>query len=148
MRSVPLIVIDINVMVSGATISDSPPSQVMLLWRKREIEVATSPPIIQRMARVFDYPRVRRLTGWQDHDVQDFLNDVRGTAVVTAGTMRVNATSDPEDNHIFACAVEAGADYIVSGDERHILPVGTYQSIPVLRPREFLSVFQKIKQAA
>jgi predicted nucleic acid-binding protein len=49
---------------------------------------------------------------------------------------------------IFACAVEASADYIVSGDEKHVLPVGTYQGIAVLRPRELLSMVERQQQAA
>jgi uncharacterized protein len=100
------------------------------------------------MEQVFNYSQVRELTGWNDEDVQGFLSDVRGTAVMTVGTTQVSATSDPEDNNIFACAVEAGADYIVSGDEKHVLPVGTFQGIPVVRPREFLSIFDEMKKAA
>jgi len=147
MKNVPLIVADINVVASGAIISESPPSQVMQLWQKRGIDIATSPPIMQRMERVFNYPEVRKLTGWNDKDVQEFLADFRGTAVMTAGTTRVSAARDPEDNAIFACAVEAGADYLVSGDEKHVLSVGTFQGIPVVRPREFLSIFEEMKKA-
>ena len=143
MRNVPpLIVPDINILVSGATISRSPPSQIMQLWRKGEIDIATSPPVVQRVEQVFNYPKVRKLTGWSDRDVQEFLNDFRGAAVMKAGVTRVNAVRDPEDNAIFACAIEAAADYIVSGDEKHILPVGAFQGIPVVGPREFLSIFK------
>jgi predicted nucleic acid-binding protein len=45
---------------------------------------------------------------------------------------------DPDDDHVMAAAVAAGADLIVSGD-RHLLGVGTYRGIRILRPAEVLA---------
>ena len=47
-------------------------------------------------------------------------------------------TADPEDNRVLECAVEGGADVIVSGD-RDLLALGRYAGIPVCRPQEFLA---------
>jgi predicted nucleic acid-binding protein len=66
---------------------------------------------------------------------------------VVAGIVVSKVSADPDDDKVFACAVEAGADYIVSGDERHVLPVGTFQGIPVVSPREFLSIFEAMKKS-
>jgi predicted nucleic acid-binding protein len=46
--------------------------------------------------------------------------------------------SDPDDDHVLAAAVAAGADLIASGDRRDLLPLGSYQGIPIVTVREAL----------
>lgn len=46
---------------------------------------------------------------------------------------------DPDDNRVLECAVEANADYIVSGD-RHLRKMKQYGGIPVLTVRQFLDL--------
>ena len=58
-------------------------------------------------------------------------------AVVVPGETIVRAV--PDDDAVLACAVEAEADYIVSGD-RHLLVLGSYEGIHILRAAEFLAI--------
>ena len=45
---------------------------------------------------------------------------------------------DPDDDKFFECAVEADADYLVSGNH-HVSDVGTFRGVTVCSPSEFLS---------
>jgi len=45
--------------------------------------------------------------------------------------------ADPADNAVLACAMEARADCIVTGDH-HLLDLGQYRGIAILRPAEAL----------
>jgi uncharacterized protein len=47
---------------------------------------------------------------------------------------------DPDDDKVLECAVMAGATHIVTGDRRHLLPLGTFQGIPILTAADFLDV--------
>lgn len=47
---------------------------------------------------------------------------------------------DPKDDMIIATAVAVGANYLVTGDRRHLLPIGTYEGIHIVTPREFLDL--------
>lgn len=49
---------------------------------------------------------------------------------------------DPDDNHVLACAIEGNATLIVSGN-KHLLCLKEYQSIPIIRPMDFLRIFEK-----
>ncbi|MCS6918170.1 MAG: PIN domain-containing protein, partial [Fimbriimonadales bacterium] len=51
-------------------------------------------------------------------------------------------SGDAEDDTVLSCAVAAQADYIVSGDKRHMLPLGEYQQIRIVSPVEFLGLIQ------
>ena len=53
-------------------------------------------------------------------------------------SLRIDAiTEDPDDNIVLECAVDAGCDYIVSGD-KHVLKLVTYGSIQIVRVADFL----------
>jgi predicted nucleic acid-binding protein len=44
--------------------------------------------------------------------------------------------SEETDNCVLEAAVEGAADYIVSGDD-HLLGLGTFGGVPIMRPGEF-----------
>ena len=48
---------------------------------------------------------------------------------------------DDSDNAILECAVEAKADVIVTGNMKHIRPLGSFRGIAILTPREFLEQY-------
>lgn len=48
--------------------------------------------------------------------------------------------ADLDDDKTLECAVIAGATHVVTGDRRHLLPIGTFQGIRIVTAAEFLSV--------
>lgn len=49
-----------------------------------------------------------------------------------------SATPDPDDDMILECALAAEADFIVSGDKKHLLALREFQGIPIVSPADFL----------
>jgi predicted nucleic acid-binding protein len=47
---------------------------------------------------------------------------------------------DADDDHVIAAAVAAHAELIVTGDRRHLLPIGTHQGIAILTAQDALTV--------
>lgn len=136
----PLIAVpDINIFISGTTIAQSYPAQAMELWRRDYYQLATSEPILKRMRQAYLYPQVVKFTGMSEAEVDGFLNDIRETAIVVPGTTPIDVSKDPEDNQLFSCAIEANADYIISGDKKHVLSVGSYQGIKTVSPKDFVA---------
>lgn len=48
-------------------------------------------------------------------------------------------TGDPADDAILATAVEAGVDVFVTGDRKHLLPIGEHLGVKLLTPQAFLA---------
>jgi len=48
------------------------------------------------------------------------------------------ATVDPGDEMVLECALAAEADYIVSGDKKHLLALREFRGISIVSPAEFL----------
>jgi uncharacterized protein len=146
----PLIVPDTNVIVSGTAIASStPPSQIIQAWRSGEVYFALSPSILEEVTAVLARPYFSQRTGWTSEHISSLVKELRKGSMTVPGTTSVDASTDPRDNQFFACALEAEADYIVSGDTRHVLPVGFYQGIRIVSPREFVNqVLEPLQRAA
>lgn len=50
-----------------------------------------------------------------------------------------SVTGDAADDKILACAVEAGADALASGDRRHLLPIGEHRGVRIVTPQALLA---------
>ena len=48
------------------------------------------------------------------------------------------ATPDPGDEMVLECALAAEADYIVSGDKKHLLSLREFRGIRIVSPSDFL----------
>ena len=48
-------------------------------------------------------------------------------------------TGDTADDRIVACAVAAAADVLMSGERRHLLPLGTHRGVQIVTPQALLA---------
>lgn len=67
--------------------------------------------------------------------VTDFLLDT--AEFVTSAEEIFVVAADPTDNKFLEAAIAGQADFIVSGDN-HLLDLGTFREIPIIKPRQFL----------
>lgn len=59
--------------------------------------------------------------------------------VTITNTLQVIA-ADPDDNKVLECALAGGATHVVTGDRRHLLPLGSYQGIQIVSAADFLAL--------
>lgn len=136
------VVIDTNVLVSGLFgIKDSPSSQILSAFRAQKIILATSPLIIDEIADVINRRRIVELTKMSQDERADFIDKLIERSDVTAGKQSLQITRDVKDDKFLICAIEAKADYIITGDE-DLLTLKEYGGIKILTPREFLKVLK------
>lgn len=133
------VVLDTNVFVSSLLVRSGLPARVLEGWGERRYLLVTCPAIVAEIRAVLGYPRIRRKYGVTDEDVEELVALVEREALVVPGEAEVGAVipEDPADERVLACAVEAEADCIVSGDQ-HLLGLGEYRGIPILTVRAFL----------
>ena len=133
------VVLDTNIFVSSLLVKAGLPAQVLDAWRERRYLLIVSPAIIAEIRATLSYPRIRRKYAIADEDIEQLVTLLQQDALLVPGDADVSAAipDDPADEMVLACAVEAQADVVVSGD-RHLLHLGAYRSIPVLTARQFL----------
>lgn len=133
------VVLDTNVFVSSLLSKTGTPAQVLNLWRDRRYVLCISTAIITEIHRTLTYPKIREKYRLTAADITDLLTLLHHDAVLVPGLANACGTipDDPDDEKFLACAIDAGADLIVSGDQ-HLLALGAYRDIPILTPHDFL----------
>jgi putative PIN family toxin of toxin-antitoxin system len=133
------VVLDTNVFVSSLLVKRGLPAHVLDAWRERQYLLIVSPAIVAEIQSTLSYPRIRRKYAVTDEAVARLIDLLEEDALVVPGEAATSGAipRDPTDEMVLACALDAGADLIVSGD-RHLLDLDVYQGIPILTVRQFL----------
>ena len=128
------VVLDTNVIISGLNFRGNERLVLELALRGR-FELYLSAFILGEVAGV-----LRRKFNWSDERTGQALRSLSdaGTLVEPRELPEVIAGGHA-DNRILECATEAAADYIVTGDRRHLLPLEEYRGTRILNAPRFLS---------
>lgn len=125
--------LDTNVLVSGIFFTGAP-FDILRAWRHGRFRLCLNPEIALEYEAVLDRLREQFPTV----NAQQVLALIVSHADVIATPALDHAVSaDPDDDKFIACALAAGASFLVSGD-RHLLEVGEYRGVRIVKPRAFL----------
>ena len=103
-------------------------------------QVFASLDILQEIRRVLEYEKILRILENSRTEPSSIMTNIVSLCSLVDVKARVDAMEeDLSDNHILACAKEANAHFIVSGD-RHLLQLGQYENIRILAASRFLEM--------
>jgi len=127
------VVADTNILVS-ALLFRGTSEQVFLAGLRGEIQLLTSLPLLKEFEKV-----LKEKFKLSIHLVREIIQEVMDVAEIVEVSSHIKAISYPdEDNRVLECAVDGKANFIVTDDTRHILPLKEYGGIKILSPSEFL----------
>ena len=111
-------------------------------WRDGRYVLVTSLYQVEELNHVLAYPRIAERIHLAAAEVEMILAALLTEAEVVPGELQLpGVTCDPKDDVLVACAVEGGADYLVSGDQ-DLLVLGEHESIQIVTPRWFLEILE------
>jgi putative PIN family toxin of toxin-antitoxin system len=133
------LVLDTNVVVA-ALLWDGPPWRLIEAAEEGEaVALFSSPALVDELAHTLDYAKFTARIQRFGTSIEALM--AQYTALVTLVTPtsvpRVVA-NDVDDDHVIATAVVARAHFIVTGDRKHLLPIGSHQGIAIVTAREVL----------
>ena len=130
------LVVDTNILVSALLSASSLPAQLIVLWRAGRFDLLTTTEQLDELMRVTRYPKIReRLAPAIGGRL---VNDLRALAITVDRLPVVDASSDPDDNYLLATAAAGGADFLITGDKRHLLGLAVYEGTKIIAVRDFL----------
>jgi putative PIN family toxin of toxin-antitoxin system len=98
--------------------------------------------ILYEIERVLRYPKVAALHHLPESELQEFLRLLAEEGLVIEPAERLLVSPDETDNRYIECALAGRADYLVTADKLHLLPIGDYEGIQIVSPARFLAVLQ------
>ncbi len=132
------VVIDTNVMVSVAFPKEGLAKELRDMIADDTFILVSSKEIVAELYRVLHYPRIMKQFKASEENVDEFIGMIMEKAIITRGTHTIKKiTDDPSDDMFLACALESGADYIVSRDP-HLRNIKQFQGIKIVGVKEFL----------
>jgi putative PIN family toxin of toxin-antitoxin system len=126
---------DTNILLSGVGRRGNP-YRCLELARAGAVEGVTCKELLDELAE-----KLQVRLNFSDTQVTDTIANllVCLRVVTITNTLKVLST-DPDDDKVLECAVIGGATHIVTGDRRHLLPLGNYQSIAIVSAANFLAL--------
>lgn len=135
------VVIDANIYVSFILAGGDTISSLFNAWQAHEFEVLSSQDITAEVKEVCDrFLKRGILTEDAVKETMWRLNhDSRHIEIVSWVTW----SKDVKDNKYLACAKDGEADFLITGDKKHLLSLKTFGTTKIVSPKEFVEILKK-----
>ncbi len=133
----PQVVIDTNVWISGLIFGGNP-EKIIRLFIEGQIIVVCAEELLSELRRKITqrFPLFLPNLSLLEASIRE------DALFISLGTVQITASRDIEDNKFIETALTGQASFIVSGD-KDLTDIGSFQSINILKPKEFLEIFKK-----
>lgn len=133
-----LVVIDTNVIISS--FHGGNPKAIVDLWITEKIRLCLSKNILNEYIEVlYRFEKIDR------KEIKELLIlfSTYWNMIFANKTPSINVIiNDPDDNKFIECAVELGAEYIITSD-KELLSIKQFGNIKIVNPKQFLDIFER-----
>lgn len=129
----PKVVFDTNILISAIVFGGNP--RVCLeMARNSEIRLFTSKSLLLELAK-----KLRSKFKYSEAEIEEIIVGISKFAEIVQPKIKVNLIKkDASDNRVLEVAKEIDADFIISGDKRHILPLKKFKEAKIVSAADFL----------
>lgn len=133
-------VIDTNLFVSGLFADKGYTFELQELWVAGAFELAVSDKILKEIKTTLQKSHIHKELFLYEGEEEGIISLIREKAlVITQDRYKTDRIKkDPTDNKFLACALEADADFIVSGDN-HLLELKHFHNIQIVDAKIFVN---------
>ena len=129
-------VADTNIYIS-AMLFGGPCETILGMARAGLINLSHSQAIERELRRI-----LHDKFSWNDPQVRDAIMELRLVSTHILPALHLSGlVQDEADHRILECAVAARADYLITGDKRHLQPLKHFRGVSIVSPRGFLNLF-------
>ncbi|HEY6266931.1 MAG TPA: putative toxin-antitoxin system toxin component, PIN family [Candidatus Acidoferrum sp.] len=128
------VVLDTNVVVSGLLHQKGAPAAILDAATSKQFRCYISESLLDEYREVL----TRDYLGLDQRRATRFICALREVAIFVVPRKKVAIARDPDDDRVMECALEAVADYIVTGNIRDF--PAQFHGVRVVTPRDFLFI--------
>jgi putative PIN family toxin of toxin-antitoxin system len=130
-----VVVFDTNILFSAIGWKGKP-YECVELARSGVVEAATCAELLDELSAKLQ----SKLSFTADQAVDAIIDLMTFLRVIAIPGQLKAVAADPDDDKTLECAVMGGATHVVTGDRRHLLPIGSFQGIQIISAAEFLAL--------
>jgi len=133
------IVLDTNIVMSALLWQGTPHHLLAAIRHQPSAQLYSSTALLEELADVLTRPSAAKRLALIGKSAREVLADyVEAIELVEPIDVPRVVAGDVDDDQVIAAAVAARADLIVSGDRKHLLPIGNHQGIAIVEASEAL----------
>ena len=130
------VILDTNILVSALISPSGPPAAILQAFLDERFVLVTCEPQLEEFRRVTRDPKLRERL--RPAEAGTLMNELRALAMVSKRRLvRVQRSSDPNDDFLLALADAASADYLVTGDRSGLLDLHQHKRTRIVTARRF-----------
>ncbi len=131
-------VFDTNIFVIAIIRPQGLPAKLVDLATQGRFELFISNQIIDELAKVLSYPRIKKKYGLDDETGEVFIGFLLKTCPNVGQVPELYVVpNDPKDNPVVSTALACEADFLVTGDKAHILSLGDIGTLKIVSAKAF-----------
>lgn len=132
------VILDTNIIVS-AIVFGGKPREIFDLIQNGRIQADVTSFIIFELKEV-----LTKKFDFNDEKLKEVEDIIHNSFVDISPKISLNLIKKyPLDNKILEAAIEAKADYLITGDKKHILPLKKIKETQIVTAEEFLNEYSK-----
>ena len=132
-------VLDAGVLIAGLISTTGSPAGILAAVGEGRFDVVVCPMLLAEVCRQLGYPKLQRYVTTAEADA--FVAWIARVAVILEDPADIpSVTRDPNDDYLFALALGADADVVVTGDAD--LTLVATPPVRVISPRSFLETLR------
>jgi predicted nucleic acid-binding protein len=120
----------------SAVIADGPPRRVLEAIADGAAQLILPQPVRSELRRILTAKL--GLDGASADGILELLDELAVEGPEAPGQVEA-VSGDPDDDRVLAAAAAAGAEILLSGDTKHLLPLRRHGSMRIIRPQAFLA---------
>lgn len=135
------VVIDTNVVISAFLKTGSNPALIISLILENKIKLCLSKKIFSEYKGVLSRNKFNHL---DKTNVKSLLSRLKKKSLLIKPSIPIDIIKDdPADNKFLECAIEAKADFLITGNIMHF-PFKKFHNTYIITPKEFLILITKV----
>ena len=137
-------VVDTNILIRALIKPEGSVGPILSRLAAGEFVLVLSEPILDEFVATVSLPRIREKYRIDDQAVATVLDLFAWRGLLVIANKKVAVCRDPKDNMFLEASDEAGASWIVTGDE-DLLVLGSHGTARIDTPSAFLSHLGRCK---
>lgn len=135
------VVVDANILISFLLTKGPTISKIINYWKNKKITILVSEEILLEIRQVLERLVAGELI--ESGAAEALFRRLKEDAENVVSLSYIDISIDKKDNRYLACAKDGKADYLITGDKKHLLKLKKFEEIKIVSPKEFVDLMEK-----